>query len=126
MNKAALILFISLGICCFVLLGKALVVSRGKLDVFSNPNQTKCERNEGYCKDRRARCFGNDCCKCKCNREYNTFHSPGVTYDFKDGKPSYGFNGKETCVWNHYAHEGVSKTFVSKLFCRNSFVNHCE
>ena len=25
-----------------------------------------------------------------------------------DGKPLYRFDGKETCVWNHYAHEGIS------------------
>ena len=123
MDRTALILAILQGICFLILQGKALVVSRGKLDVFTNPNQTRCERNVQYCKDRRARCFDKDCCRCKCDREYSTFHSPGVTYEFKDGKPSYRFEGGETCVWNHYAHEGVSKNFCVEII---SFIKHCE
>lgn len=114
MNKAGLISAILLGICCFISQGKALVVSRGKSDVFNNPNTTACERNVQYCRDRRARCFGQSCCKCKCVREFNTFHSPGVTYEFKDGKPLYRFDGKETCVWNHYSHEGISIFYDTK------------
>ena len=123
MDRTALILAILQGICFLILQGKALVVSRGKLDVFTNPNQTRCERNVQYCKDRRARCFDKDCCRCKCDREYSTFHSPAVTYEFKDGKPSYRFEGGETCVWNHYAHEGVSKNFCVEII---SFIKHCE
>jgi hypothetical protein len=115
-KKSALFLSIFLEISSFLLQGEALIVSRGVLDVFSNPNRTECEINERYCKQRRARCFGNDCCKCKCEREYSTFHSPGVTYTFENGKPLYSFDGKDTCVWNHYAHEGSSKYFVSELF----------
>ena len=115
-SNACSFLSILLGISCFLLQGGALVVSRGELDVFSNPNKTECEINERYCEERRARCFGNDCCKCECEREYSTFHSPGVTYTFKNGQPSYSFDGKDSCVWNHYAHEGLSKSLASMLF----------
>jgi hypothetical protein len=125
-KKSALFLSIFLEISSFLLQAEALIVSRGVLDVFSNPNRTECEINERYCKQRRARCFGNDCCKCKCEREYSTFHSPGVTYTFENGKPLYSFDGKDTCVWNHYAHEGSSKYFVSELFGIENIIHHCE
>ena len=101
-----LILF---AISCFSLQADCLFVARGKLDVFNNPNRTKCQHNVRYCRDRRARCFGSDCCMCKCEKEFSTFHSPGVSYEFKDGIPRYRFDKKESCVWNHYAHEGITK-----------------
>lgn len=110
--KIAFVLAVSVGVCFTIYDGRAIEVSRGQFDVFNNPNLKTCKRNVRYCRERRARCFSTDCCKCICNRGYSTFHSPGLTYKITAGKPVYAFNSKDTCVWNHYAHEGLLNLFI--------------
>lgn len=85
---------------------QAIVVSRQTLDLFSNPNPENCVDDKRYCSGRKATCFGENCCTCKCRKGYSTFHSPGVSYYLENGTAAYRFDKKESCAWNHYAHEG--------------------
>lgn len=96
-------------LCCFTFVRtfvETIVVTRSTRDLFSNPIDENCINNDEYCLERKATCLGGNCCTCRCKSEYSTFHSPGVTYYQRDGRAAYKFDAKESCAWNHYAHEG--------------------